>query len=202
MSTNVAEKTKVNTRTLVQIGMLSALAIILMQFEIPLPFAPAFYKIDFSEVPVLIGCFSMGPFAGVLIELIKVILNVAIKGTMTMGIGDAANFLIGCAFCVPAALIYQKKRTKSGAVTGMVVGTVIMTILGCVLNAYILLPVYANAFEMPLDALVSMGTEVNGAITGLMTFVLFAVAPFNLLKGILVSLIVFFVYKKIRQVLL
>lgn len=202
MSTNVAEKTKVNTRTLVQIGMLSALAIILMQFEIPLPFAPAFYKIDFSEVPVLIGCFSMGPFAGVLIELIKVILNVAIKGTMTMGIGDAANFLIGCAFCVPAALIYQKKRTKSGAVTGMVVGTVIMTIFGCVLNAYILLPVYAKAFEMPLDALVSMGTEVNGAITGLMTFVLFAVAPFNLLKGILVSLIVFFVYKKIRQVLL
>ena len=202
MSTNVAEKTKVNTRTLVQIGMLSALAIILMQFEIPLPFAPAFYKIDFSEVPVLIGCFSMGPFAGVLIELIKVILNVAIKGTMTMGIGDAANFLIGCAFCVPAALIYQKKRTKSGAVTGMVVGTVIMTILGCVLNAYILLPVYAKAFEMPLDALVSMGTEVNGAITGLMTLVLFAVAPFNLLKGILVSLIVFFVYKKIRQVLL
>lgn len=202
MSTNVAEKTKVNTRTLVQIGMLSALAIILMQFEIPLPFAPAFYKIDFSEVPVLIGCFSMGPFAGVLIELIKVILNVAIKGTMTMGIGDAANFLIGCAFCVPTALIYQKKRTKSGAVTGMVVGTVIMTILGCVLNAYILLPVYAKAFEMPLDALVSMGTEVNGAITGLMTFVLFAVAPFNLLKGILVSLIVFFVYKKIRQVLL
>ena len=202
MSTNVAEKTKVNTRTLVQIGMLSALAIILMQFEIPLPFAPAFYKIDFSEVPVLIGCFSMGPFAGVLIELIKVILNVAIKGTMTMGIGDAANFLIGCAFCVPAALIYQKKRTKSGAVTGMVVGTVIMTILGCVLNAYILLPVYAKAFEMPLDALVSMGTEVNGAITGLMTFVLFAVAPFNLLKGILVSLIVVFVYKKIRQVLL
>ena len=202
MSTNVAEKTKVNTRTLVQIGMLSALAIILMQFEIPLPFAPAFYKIDFSEVPVLIGCFSMGPFAGVLIELIKVILNVAIKGTMTMGIGDAANFLIGCAFCVPAALIYQKKRTKSGAVTGMVVGTVIMPFLGCVLNAYILLPVYAKAFEMPLDALVSMGTEVNGAITGLMTFVLFAVAPFNLLKGILVSLIVFFVYKKIRQVLL
>ena len=202
MSTNVAEKTKVNTRTLVQIGMLSALAIILMQFEIPLPFAPAFYKIDFSEVPVLISCLSISQYAKVLIELIKVILNVAIKGTMTMGIGDAANFLIGCAFCVPAALIYLKKRTKSGAVTGMVVGTMIMTILGCVLNAYILLPVYAKAFEMPLDALVSMGTEVNGAITGLMTFVLFAVAPFNLLKGILVSLIVFFVYKKIRQVLL
>nr|WP_317378855.1 ECF transporter S component [uncultured Faecalimonas sp.] len=202
MSTNAAVKTKVNVRTLVQIGMLSALAIILMQFEIPLPFAPAFYKIDFSEVPVLVGCFSMGPFAGILIELIKVILNLAIKGTMTMGIGDAANFLIGCAFCVPAALIYQKKHTKSGAAAGMAVGTVCMTVIGCVLNAYILLPVYAKAFEMPLDSLIAMGTEVNSAIDGLMAFVLLAVAPFNLLKGMLVSLIVLFVYKKIRQVLL
>lgn len=202
MSTNAAAKTKVNVRTLVQVGMLSAIAIILMQFEIPLPFAPTFYKIDFSEVPVLIGCFTMGPFAGILIELIKVILNVVIKGTMTMGIGDVANFLIGCAFCVPAALIYQKKRTKNGAVAGMAAGTVSMTVIGCVLNAYILLPVYAKAFEMPLDALISMGTEVNGAITGLTTFVLLAVAPFNLLKGLLVSLVVFVVYKKIRQVLL
>ena len=202
MSTNAAAKTKVNVRTLVQVGMLSAIAIILMQFEIPLPFAPTFYKIDFSEVPVLIGCFSMGPFAGILIELIKVILNVVIKGTMTMGIGDVANFLIGCAFCVPAALIYQKKRTKNGAVAGMAAGTVSVTVIGCVLNAYILLPVYAKAFEMPLDALISMGTEVNGAITGLTTFVLLAVAPFNLLKGLLVSLVVFVVYKKIRQVLL
>ena len=202
MSTNAAAKAKVNVRTLVQVGMLSAIAIILMQFEIPLPFAPTFYKIDFSEVPVLIGCFSMGPFAGILIELIKVILNVVIKGTMTMGIGDVANFLIGCAFCVPAALIYQKKRTKNGAVAGMAAGTVSMTVIGCVLNAYILLPVYAKAFEMPLDALISMGTEVNGAITGLTTFVLLAVAPFNLLKGLLVSLVVFVVYKKIRQVLL
>lgn len=202
MSTNAAAKAKVNVRTLVQVGMLSAIAIILMQFEIPLPFAPTFYKIDFSEVPVLIGCFSMGPFAGILIELIKVILNVVIKGTMTMGIGDVANFLIGCAFCVPAALIYQRKRTKNGAVAGMAAGTVSMTVIGCVLNAYILLPVYAKAFEMPLDALISMGTEVNGAITGLTTFVLLAVAPFNLLKGLLVSLVVFVVYKKIRQVLL
>ena len=202
MSTNAAAKTRRHGRTLVQVGMLSAIAIILMQFEIPLPFAPTFYKIDFSEVPVLIGCFSMGPFAGILIELIKVILNVVIKGTMTMGIGDVANFLIGCAFCVPAALIYQKKRTKNGAVAGMAAGTVSMTVIGCVLNAYILLPVYAKAFEMPLDALISMGTEVNGAITGLTTFVLLAVAPFNLLKGLLVSLVVFVVYKKIRQVLL
>ena len=205
MSTTMTEtreksKERIGVRGVVQIGMLSAIAIILMQFEVPLPFAPPFYKIDFSEIPVLIGCFVMGPLAGAIVELIKVILNVVISGTTTGGVGDIANFLIGCAMCVPAGMIYKKYHTRKSALAGMAVGTVFMTILGCVLNAYILLPMYAKAFEMPLDALVSMGTEVNGAITGLMTFVLFAVAPFNLLKGVLVSFIVFLIYKKISPI--
>ena len=200
--TREKSKERIGVRGVVQIGMLSAIAIILMQFEVPLPFAPPFYKIDFSEIPVLIGCFVMGPLAGAIVELIKVILNVVISGTTTGGVGDIANFLIGCAMCVPAGMIYKKYHTRKSALAGMAVGTVFMTVIGCILNAYVLLPVYAKAFEMPIDALVAMGTAVNHSITSLSTFVIFAVAPFNLLKGILVSLIVFFVYKKIRQVLL
>ena len=200
--TREKSKERIGVRGVVQIGMLSAIAIILMQFEVPLPFAPPFYKIDFSEIPVLIGCFVMGPFAGAIVELIKVVLNVVISGTTTGGVGDIANFLIGCAMCVPAGMIYKKYHTRKSALAGMAVGTVFMTVIGCILNAYVLLPVYAKAFEMPIDALVAMGTAVNHSITSLSTFVIFAVAPFNLLKGILVSLIVFFVYKKIRQVLL
>ena len=53
--------------------MLSAIATVLMLFEIPLPFAPSFYEIDFSEVPVLIGCFTMGPLAGAAIEMVKIL---------------------------------------------------------------------------------------------------------------------------------
>ena len=200
--TREKSKERIGVRGVVQIGMLSAIAIILMQFEVPLPYAPPFYKIDFSEIPVLIGCFVMGPLAGAIVELIKVILNVVISGTTTGGVGDIANFLIGCAMCVPAGMIYKKYHTRKSALAGMAVGTVFMTVIGCILNAYVLLPVYAKAFEMPIDALVAMGTAVNHSITSLSTFVIFAVAPFNLLKGILVSLIVFFVYKKIRQVLL
>ena len=94
-------------------------------FEIPLPFAPAFYEIDFSEVPVLVGCFAMGPLAGAVIELIKIILNLAINGTMTAGVGEVANFLIGCSLVVPAGLIYRKMKTRKGAIIGMVTGTLL-----------------------------------------------------------------------------
>lgn len=187
-------------RNVVQIGMLSAIAIILMQFEVPLPFAPPFYKIDFSEIPVLVGCFVMGPLAGAVVELIKVILNMVISGTTTGGVGDIANFLIGCAMCIPAGMIYKKYHTKKSALMGMTVGTIFMTAIGCLLNAYVLLPVYAKVFELPMDALIEMGTAVNPSITGVSTFVVLAVAPFNLLKGVLVSLIVFLTYKKISPI--
>ena len=197
-SVNAGSRSKV--RTMAQVGMLSAIAVVLMLFEIPLPFAPAFYEIDFSEVPVLVGCFAMGPAAGVAIEFLKILLNFAINGTATAGVGEIANFLIGCSLVVPAALIYKFKKTRTGAIVGMAAGTVFMTAVGCLLNAFVLLPTYAVACGMPIDGLVPMGTAVNSAIDSLTTFVRCAVAPFNLLKGVLVSLIVFLIYKKISPV--
>lgn len=207
MSTEVMRKTGANTkskirvRTITQIGMLAAIAIVLMLFEIPLPFAPSFYEIDFSEVPVLIGCFTMGPLAGAAIELVKILLNLLINGTKTGGVGEVANFLIGCALCVPAGIIYRRNRTRKGAVIGMIAGVIFMTVIGCFINAYILLPVYAKIFEMPLDSLVAAGTAINPRITSLSAFVAFVVAPFNLLKGVLVSMVVFLIYKKISPIL-
>ncbi len=195
------KKNKLTTRMITQIGMLGAIATVLMLFEIPLPFAPSFYEIDFSEVPVLIGCFSMGPLAGALIELVKIILNFVINGTATAGVGEIANYIIGISLCVPAGIIYKKSKTKKSAVLGLAVGTVFMTVLGCFVNAYVLLPTYAAAFKMPIDALVEMGTAINANITNIFTFVMFAVAPFNLLKGVLDSIIVIAVYKKISPIL-
>lgn len=194
-------KKKLTTRMITQIGMLGAIAVVLMLFEIPLPFAPSFYEIDFSEVPVLIGCFSMGPLAGALIELVKIVLNLIINGSATAGVGEVANFIIGCSFCVPAGIIYRKNKTKKGAIIGMVTGTLFMTVLGCFVNAYILLPTYAAALKMPIEGLIEMGTKVNASIDSLFTFVMFAVVPFNLLKGVLVSIIVLCIYKKISPIL-
>ena len=194
------KKKKMTTKMIAQIGMLGAIAVVLMLFEVPLPFAPPFYKIDLSEVPVLIGSFAMGPVAGTLIELVKILLNFLINGTETAGVGEIANFFIGISMCIPAAIIYKKIHSKKGAIVGSIVGTLVMTILGCFINAYVMLPAYAAAFEMPIEALVAMGTAVNGNIDSLFTFVVFAVAPFNLIKGIVVSGIVFVIYKKIKPI--
>ena len=189
--TMMQSEKKMGVRAVVQIGMLAAVAVILMLFEIPLPFAPSFYKIDFSEVPVLVGCFAMGPVAGALIELVKILLNFVLTGTSTAGVGEIANFVIG----------YRRNRTRKNALIGMATGTILMTVLGCFVNAYVLLPAYGAAFGMPVSKLVGLGTAVNPHITSLSTFVIFAVAPFNLIKGVAVSAIVFVIYKKISPVL-
>ena len=193
---------KLNTKKLTQIGMLSAVSVVLMLIEFPLPFlAPGFYKLDLSEVPVLIGCFSMGPVAGVMIELIKVLLNLVINGTETACVGELANFVVGCAFILPAGLIYRWKHTRQGALIGMLTGTLSLTVFGCLLNAYVMLPAYSAAFHLPVENIVAMGTAINSHINSLLTFVLLAVGPFNLIKGILVSAIVFCIYKKISPIL-
>lgn len=188
-------------RRIVVISMLSAVAVVLMAFEFPLWFLPAFYQIDLSELPVIIGAFTLGPVAGIIIEFIKIVLHIFIKGTTTVFVGDLANFLVGCAFVVPASIFYYAKKSRKSAIIGLVAGTVIMVISGCFLNAFVLLPKYAEAFHMPIDSLIAMGTEVNGSISSLFTFVAFAVAPFNLIKCLIVSLVTILIYKKISPIL-
>ena len=122
-TTNAVRRTGVNKNTnvkmLVQIAMLSAVAAVLMLVEFPLPFlAPSFYQLDFSEVPVLIGAFAMGPLAGAAIELVKILMNFVLNGTVTAGIGELANFLMGCALVVPAGMIYRRVKNKKYAMIG------------------------------------------------------------------------------------
>lgn len=194
-------KKKLNVKHMIQMAMLGAVATVLMLFEIPLWFAPPFYKIDLSEVSVLIGAFAMGPIEGVVIEFIKILLNFVINGTDTAGVGELGNLIIGCSFVLPAGIIYHRKRSKNTAIIGLVVGTLFMSIVGSAMNGLILLPAYSKAFHMPIEALVAMGTAVNSAIIDVKTFVMFAVAPFNLVKGCVVSAITILLYKKISLIL-
>ena len=190
------------TRKLVEIGMLGAIATVLMLFEFPIPFiAPPFYELDFSEVPVLVGAFALGPMAGATIELVKILINLLINGTATAFVGEIGNYLLGCSFIIPAALIYKKHKSKKNALIAMIIGTIAMTVFGCFLNAYILLPTYATAFGMPIDAIVGMGSAINANINDVMTFVIIAVAPFNIIKGIIVSVITLLIYKHISPIL-
>lgn len=183
------------------IGIFAAIAAVLVYFEFPLPFAPSFYELDFSFVPELICAFALGPVAGVVCALVKELLKLLLRGTTTAFVGDLSNFVMGCSFILPASVIYFAKKSRRSAVAGMAVGTAVLTVFGSVFNAYYLLPAFSALYGMPLDAIVGMGTKVNAAITDVSTLVMFAVVPFNLLKGALVSLITFLLYKHIERLL-
>ena len=185
-----------------KVGILSALATVLMLFEFPLPFiAPPFYKLDFSELPVLIGSFALGPVAGILIELFKNLLNLLFEGTATAFVGEFANFLMGCAFVLPAAIFYRAKKTRPAALYGMICGTLTLTVVGTLINYFLLIPMYSVLYNLPIDAIVGMGQAINPAITNLPLLVVLAVAPFNLLKGAVISALTFVIYKRVSPLL-
>ncbi len=197
-----AAKTKklLDVKNVVLMGMLGAIRAVLMLFEFPLPFiAPSFYGLDLSEIPVLVGAFSMGPVAGAVIEAVKILVKLVLKPTSTGFVGEFANICIGCALVLPAGIIYKMKKTKKGAAIGMVVGTFSMALVGAVLNAVVMLPFYSNF--MPLESILQAGAAINPAISSVWTFVFLAVAPFNLIKGALVSLITTLIYKRISVII-
>ncbi|MCR5663389.1 MAG: ECF transporter S component [Oscillospiraceae bacterium] len=179
----------------------SAMAGVLMLWEIPLFFAPSFYKIDLSEIPVLICTFYLGPVAGVISELFKILLKLIFKSTTTAFVGDFANFAVGCSFVLPASIIYHAKASRKTALIGLVAGTLVMTVFGSAFNAIYLLPKFSELFGMPMEAIVGMGTKINPRITSVWTLVLFAVVPFNLLKGAVDSLLTYLLYKRISPIL-
>lgn len=189
------------SRYIAYIAMFSALGGVLMLLEIPLFFAPGFYKMDLSELPVLLSTFYLGPVAGVLTELFKVLIKLLLKGTTTAFVGDFANFVVGCSFILPASIIYHHHKTRKTAIVGMVVGTLCMTVFGSAFNAFYLLPKFSVLFGLPLEQIVAMGTAVNGSITSVWTLVLFAVVPFNVIKGVIDSLLTYVLYKRVEPLL-
>ena len=192
----------INTRMMTVVGMFSALATLLYLLDFPLPFlAPGFYKVDFSEVPVMIGSFAFGPVAGVMIEFCKVLLKILIKGTDTAFVGDLANFTVGCSLLLPASILYEFVKTKKGAIAGCIAGTLCMTIFGTAFNAVFLLPKFSELYGMPLEVIIGMGTKVNANIKDVTSFVCLAVAPLNILKGTVVSLITMLIYKPLSPIL-
>ncbi len=183
-------------------GMLGALAMLLHIFDFPVLFlAPEFYKLDLSEIPAMIGAFYLGPVGGVIIELVKILLKLVVKGTSTAFVGDLANFVVGCSFIVPASIVYHMRKTRKMAAAGLAVGTVGITLAGSLFNAFYLIPAFSRLYGIPLDAIVGMGTAINPAIDSVSMLVLLSVAPLNLLKGVLISVPTMVLYKRISRVL-
>ncbi len=191
------------TRKLAMIGMFSAIAMILHVLDFPIFFAPGFYKMDFSELPVLIGSFAFGPVAGVMMEFVKILLKLCVKGTSTAFIGDLANFVVGCSLILPASAVYSFKKTKKSAIIACIAGTLVMTVFGTAFNAVYLLPAFSKFYGMPMEAILAMGTEVNPLAKegSIVSFVVACVAPMNLIKGTLVSVVTLLIYKPLSPII-
>ena len=182
------------------IGICAAIATVLHMLDFPLLFlAPEFYKLDFSELPVLLCGFYLGPSATVACEGIKILLKLLLKGTSTAFVGDFANFVVGCSFVLPATIWYHAHKSKHSALIGLIVGTLTMTVLGTAFNAIYLLPKFSQLFGLPLDAIIGMGAAINGSVNNVTTFVMICVAPLNLVKGASVSFLTMLLYKRVAR---
>ena len=180
------------------ISICAAIAVVLHILDFPLPFlAPGFYKLDFSEVPVMLCGFFLGPSAAVICEGIKILLKLLLKSTSTAFVGDLANFVVGCSFALPATIWYHVHKSKHSALAGLCLGTLCMTIFGTAFNAVYLLPKFAQLYGMPLETIIAMGTKIHGGVKGVGTFVVLCVAPLNLVKGALISLLTMLLYKRV-----
>ena len=189
------------TRNMVMIALFGAASMVLMLVDFPLPFAPSFLKFDFADLPAILGTFMMGPVEGVLICVVKLLLKLAIKGSETAFVGEFANLIAGAAYMLPAALVYHFKKGKSGAVLSLAVGTIVVSIFGIFSNMFIMFPAYSKLYGLPMEVIIGMGTAVNPAIHDMFTLMLFAVLPFNIVKYGIVSVITFFVYKRLKKLL-
>ncbi len=187
--------------TLVKISILSAIGYILMFIAVPLPMLfPEFLKIDISDLTALLGGIALGPMAGVTIAFFKNLLQFITGMSTTGGVGEFANFLIGGSFVFTVSYIYSKKRDVLGVIIGLIIGMIIMTIVGCIANYFIILPFYST-IGWSTDAVVAMGSTINPAINDKLTFIIWVIAPFNILKSGIMSLLTLPMYKRTEKIL-
>ncbi len=191
-----------STRTMVKISVLGVISFILMYFKFPVAWlAPSFLKMDISDIPSLLGAFTLGPIAGVLIQLLKNILNLVFEGTTTAGVGEAANFISGAIFAYIAGWIYFKEKNFKNAIIGMAVGIVVMTAVISVANYFFIFPIYSKFLGLPMETIVKLGTAVTKKVVDLKSLIIFTVVPFNLAKGLLTAIITTLIYKRVSHIL-
>jgi len=185
---------------LIKISLLAVMAFLLMYIELPIPIFPVFLTIDISDLPALLGAFALGPIAGVIVELFKNILHGLLAGKTDL-VGELANFLVGSCLVLVSGYIYRARKSKGGAVIALVIGTMVMSVFAGLLNYFIVLPLYVKLAGYSIEGVVKMGTMINHNIKDLKSFIILSIIPFNILKGIVVSVVTLGLYKRVSPLL-
>lgn len=192
------KKVKIHVREMTFIAMMGAISSILVFFRFPLPLLPPFLSFDVSPIIEMIGGFMYGPVAAFLIIILKILLQLVLQGSHSVGTGELQNLILGCAYVMPTILFYRKKTRKRAAI-GMIIGTLTVSIVSVFSNLYLIIPFYAKLFGMTMQDIVAMCTEVNPKVTDGFTMVLFGIVPFNLIKYGFCSVMTFFLYKRLSK---
>ena len=193
----IKTKKVLTTKNLTMIAMLSAIAAVLMIFEIQLPFSPSFVKFDFSDLPVMLGGFLIGPFAGGIIAFMKILLHFLLNGTTSFFVGDLSNLLLTLSFVLPASFIYQQKKTKKTAIQGLLVSIICTSLLAIIFNLFLIFPLYLKVLNLKMVDLINMIHVVSPLVKDVFTMIVFSLLPFNLFKYSIVSMITMLSYKKL-----
>ncbi|MCL2016681.1 MAG: ECF transporter S component [Defluviitaleaceae bacterium] len=191
---------KISTEVMVRAALLGALGAVLMQFSTPLAIFPGFLQLDISDLPALVGAITTGPLTALLAVLIKNLLDPIIFGTNTGGIGNFANFIMGTALVVPIGIIYQRHKNVQGYLLGSAVGIVSLVIAAALTNYFILLPLFTQLF-MPMETIIGIANAVNSNVNSVFTLILLAIVPFNLVKGGIVVVLGYGLYRALKPVL-
>ncbi len=200
MQNTVRKPRLVSAKTIAKIGVLSAIAYVLMFISVPLPIFPSFLKIDLSDIPAIFGGISLGPIAGLVIVIIKNFLQ-GITASTTGGVGEFANIMIGGSYVLIICLVSRMFKNAKGVFIGGLLGTIVMAVVGCIMNYFVMMPLYAKVYGMPIEVFIEMGTVINSRVTDLYTFVLWMIGPFNIVKGSIMTVVALPLFKKIEKLL-
>jgi riboflavin transporter FmnP len=184
-------------RAITTTALLATLSAVLMFMDFALPIFPSFLKMDFSEIPGLLATIAIGPYSGIMVELVKNLIN--LPHTYSGGIGELASFTIGSALVIPAGVLYRRSDSRAGAALALLAGVTTMTVTAAFANYYVLIPLYDKF--MPIETILAMYSEVNPYVDTVPKLILTGIVPFNIMKGVVISTVSFALYKRLRRVL-
>lgn len=192
---------RMKAKEIAVIGLFGALSAVLMLARFPLPFMPPFLSFDLAGLMEILGGFMFGPMAALLIIVVKILLQLVMQGSFSLGTGELQNFILSCSYVLPAVLLYHRSKTRKMAVGGMAIGTIFVSVVAVFTNLYLIIPFYVKLFGMSMDDIIAMCNAVNPAMKNAMTMAIFGLLPFNLIKYGVTSILAFLLYKRLSHLL-
>lgn len=192
---------RMKAKEIAVIGLFGALSAVLMLARFPLPFMPPFLSFDLAGLMEILGGFMFGPMAALLIIVVKILLQLVMQGSFSLGTGELQNFILSCSYVLPAVLLYHRSKTRKMAVGGMAIGTIFVSVVAVFTNLYLIIPFYVKLFGMSMDDIIAMCNAVNPAMKNAMTMAIFGLLPFNLIKYGVTSVLAFLLYKRLSHLL-